>query len=379
MVKYKTCFFCNQDLDKKHDSKEHVIKNSIGGRKKVKGFICQECNNQTGNEWDNKIDESLGEYCSLLFKISRENGKVQTKKVRDNKSGKNYYFKSDGFSEIEPTHFIDEAIDKLIINAPSKNRAENYLKKLKFEYKNKGKELKTIGESNYEDIIERVEIETSFKFDIPSLDSNFSKSIVKSALALLSENSLALKSCILAKNFLQNKSIEPCLKYIYTFDPIINRPFATPLHCVYVFSKENKIDAYVELFGIARYYINLSDTYNGNKILFTYVMNPINGKELNISFNFFQDFKYEIHPRNIMKDLLDEVNFSNEIELIFNESIDYSWNKYKDIHEKFSHDLSNYFIKKALARANNRISYINFVTYRFEILINDFYKNIFKE
>ena len=69
MVKYKTCFLCDKNLNKNNDSKEHIIKNSIGGRRKVKGFICDSCNNKTGNEWDNEIDKLLGEYCSLLFQI----------------------------------------------------------------------------------------------------------------------------------------------------------------------------------------------------------------------------------------------------------------------------------------------------------------------
>jgi len=380
MVKYKTCFLCDKNLNKNNDSKEHIIKNSIGGRRKVKGFICDSCNNKTGNEWDNEIDKLLGEYCSLLFQISRENGKIQPKKVIDKITGKEYFLKKEGIIEIDPTYTLNEEEGTLTIQASSKNRAKHFQKELVSKYKSKRIELEITAKNTYEDIVEKTKIETSIPFNIPKLDSAFSKSIVKSALALLSTSELSvLEFCNLAKNFLTKDSLTPCLNYHYTFDPIKQRPFGVPLHCVYVFSHKNKIDAYVELFGIARYYINLSDTYTGNKILFTYVMNPINGKELNVNFNFFQDFKYEIHPGNIMKDLLDEVNFTNKIELIFNESIDYSWNKHKDINEKFRDDLSNYFIKKALARANNRISYINFITYRFEILINNFYKNIFKE
>ena len=48
----RKCFLCKVPLTSENDSKEHIIPQSIGGRKKVKGFICQDCNSTTGQEWD---------------------------------------------------------------------------------------------------------------------------------------------------------------------------------------------------------------------------------------------------------------------------------------------------------------------------------------
>jgi hypothetical protein len=376
----KKCFLCNTILDKKNDSKEHIIKNSIGGRKKVKGFICDKCNNKTGNEWDNEIDKSLGEYCSLLFQISRENGKIQSKKVIDKITEKEYFFKKEGIIEVNPSYTINEKEGTLTIQASSKDRARHFQKELVSKYKSKGIELKISDKSTYEDIVEKTKIETSMGFNIPQLDSGFSKSIVKSALALLSTSELSLLSfCNLAKSFLTKDNFMPCLDYHYAFDPITNRPFGVPLHCVRIFSHNNNIDAYVELFGIARYYINLSNSYKGGDISLIYAINPIDGHEIKtLSFDFNQESKNEVHPAILMRNLIEEKQFNDDIHRIFRDSIKYALGLNDNLTEKFSQDLSRYFTKEALDKANNRTNYINLVMHQFYILLNNFYSSIMK-
>ena len=59
----ETCWLCGKPMD---ESKEHVLPESITyeASLRVTGFICKNCNNQTGTEWDAEI----AAVCRLKFK-----------------------------------------------------------------------------------------------------------------------------------------------------------------------------------------------------------------------------------------------------------------------------------------------------------------------
>ena len=69
------CTLCKSEINANNGSAEHLILNAIGGRKKVEGFICQDCNSRSGSEWDNRLAQQLEPLC-LLLGISRQRGKV---------------------------------------------------------------------------------------------------------------------------------------------------------------------------------------------------------------------------------------------------------------------------------------------------------------
>ncbi len=48
-MKLKTYWLCDKELT---ETKEHIIPESMGGRKTVRGFICRDCNSETGHDWD---------------------------------------------------------------------------------------------------------------------------------------------------------------------------------------------------------------------------------------------------------------------------------------------------------------------------------------
>lgn len=37
------CALCDTEITIDNDTREHVIPNAIGGRKKISGFICENC------------------------------------------------------------------------------------------------------------------------------------------------------------------------------------------------------------------------------------------------------------------------------------------------------------------------------------------------
>lgn len=55
VVPAKECALCNSNITDKNDSNEHLIPNAIGGRKKITGFICSNCNSKSGEFWDAEL------------------------------------------------------------------------------------------------------------------------------------------------------------------------------------------------------------------------------------------------------------------------------------------------------------------------------------
>ena len=52
MNRISTCWLCDRELT---ESKEHIIPESMGGRRIVTGFICNSCNSTTGHKWDSAV------------------------------------------------------------------------------------------------------------------------------------------------------------------------------------------------------------------------------------------------------------------------------------------------------------------------------------
>lgn len=57
------------------DTFEHLMPESIGGRKGVKGFIHRGCNSKAGHVWDAALAKQLQPLC-LMFDIARQRGSV---------------------------------------------------------------------------------------------------------------------------------------------------------------------------------------------------------------------------------------------------------------------------------------------------------------
>ena len=70
----KTCWLCDRELT---ETREHIIPESMGGRKTVRGFICRNCNSETGHDWDVAVTEFESWKFHLLsnLKINPQQGK----------------------------------------------------------------------------------------------------------------------------------------------------------------------------------------------------------------------------------------------------------------------------------------------------------------
>lgn len=71
----QSCAICGVCITASNNTREHIIQNALGGRLKVRGVLCKECNSNAGKSWDAELALQLNPL-SLLLGIAREHGKT---------------------------------------------------------------------------------------------------------------------------------------------------------------------------------------------------------------------------------------------------------------------------------------------------------------
>lgn len=282
-VKSTSCVLCDCILTDESSSREHLIPRAIGGRKKVKGFICRQCNSNAGRTWDAALAESLNPL-SLLCKIKREGNEVPSQKFKFI-SGDEVVLKSDGSMTIPKPIFSKKEESgkvKIDIQARSTQEANEMLLGIKKKYPNFDIEAATKNLFLSEKYPEEP-LHIQFQFG----GGEVGRSLVKSALALAIENGISANDCNEALVYLKNANVPACFGYYYERDLIINRPKDTVLHCVAISNQntQGQLLAYVEYFSAQRMIVRLSSNYIGENIHAMYAIDPINGKEVDLIFD----------------------------------------------------------------------------------------------
>lgn len=275
------CYLCSETLTTHNDSAEHIIPNSIGGFKKVKGFICRECNNKSGSTWDTEVSKQFNKL-ALFFQVERDQGDISGE-VIETTAGEKLIYRKNALKSFSPR--IDkteiEGGVQYRISANDMKQAREIITGLKRKHPAIDIE-KTL--SNATEQVRYPEGYFQFEFSFGGLSAG--KSFVKTALALLSANGINPRICERANSYMLLDG-EPCFGHYYHSDLIINRPMGVPLHCICVKGNkaERTIQAYLEYFGVARLVISLSAQYEGEDFKYSYAINPTNGEELFINFN----------------------------------------------------------------------------------------------
>lgn len=276
------CALCDVKITEENDTKEHLIPNSIGGRKKITGFICNKCNNNSGDKWECELAKQLNPL-SLFFCINRERGDSPSQ-LFETTGGDIYKLNADGSMNPAKPIYKEEKVESgervnIHICARSVSEAKQMLQGVKRKYP----------QIELDEIFSNVKTESSYcpdmlKFNLSFGGPDAGRSIVKSALALAVKSGISLESCIEAINYLRNEDAEACFGYYYSSDLIKNRPVGIPLHCISIkgCTETKQVIGYVEYFGVQRMILCLGREYNGKEITGTYSINPITGEELDL-------------------------------------------------------------------------------------------------
>lgn len=274
------CSLCEIKLTTENDSREHIIPNSIGGRRKIKGFLCQNCNSTTGEEWDTELSKQLNPLC-LIFFIQRERGSPPSQTFKTTE-GRSLTLHSKGGMSPAKVSFEEETVDgktSIKILARDIKEAKSILKGVKNKHPTLDIEQLVSGLLPTEEYLSGM-----LEFDLAFGGPKSGKSLVKSALGLAHSAGVASSSCEQAIEYLRRDG-NPCFGYYNEQDLVENRPLNTPLHCVAIQGDPDSglLLGYVEYFGIQRMVVCLSENYTGSKISKSYAIDPVTGTELSLN------------------------------------------------------------------------------------------------
>lgn len=275
------CIVCSQLIEASNNSKEHIIPEAIGGRFKVKNFICRTCNNNAGQTWDAELAIQLRPL-SLLFGVQRQRGRTPGLPITTTAGEELTIFPDGRLVPTKPTYRKKVTTEKVKISFTARTRTEakRFLTEIKQDYPNIdieqiASDLKPM--TKYPDGIIHHKIEFGGKLS--------GRSIVKSALALAHHAGLPSHFCADALRYLRDDTAFPCFGYYYTTDLINNRPPEAPLHCISIEANPNSglILGYAEYFGVQRIVLCLGKKYSGEHIQICHSIDPRTGAQLNIS------------------------------------------------------------------------------------------------
>lgn len=289
---FKQCVLCDRPITTANDSEEHIIPNSIGGRKTVKGFICKGCNGSTGREWEAELARQLNSL-SLFFGISRDRGEVPPQ-LFETTTGEKLWKNADGSLMLhKPQYEANHTASGIQINIKARTweEARKMLKGVKAKYP----------QIDFDQVLASATAQYNYpdgmlRFNLQVGGPKFGRSIVKSVFALAVKYGVQSASCQMARDYLVNPYAEACFGYYYEHDLISNRPDDIVLHCVSVSGNPDtrQLLGYVEYFGIHRMVVCLSNNYDGIEFSNTYGINPISGEELDLG------VKLSLTPEDIL-------------------------------------------------------------------------------
>lgn len=269
------CALCDSAITAQNDSREHIIPNAIGGRKKIRRFICKRCNNESGRKWDDELTRQLSPLC-LLLSIRRDSGKIRPH-VFDTTTGEQVLLHADGrMTPARTRHTKNEADQTRRIVARTEDEAKKLIKKLKSRHPDAKVTVSETSE-HFPGLI-------GFTLSPGGLTAG--RSIVKSSLSIAVESGVNPKDCENARDYLLNERGEPCFGYYYGPDLVVDRP-DIPFHfvCVAGDPQTKQLLGYVELFGFHRMVVCLSEDYSGPELTNGYAVNPLDGTELPLTAN----------------------------------------------------------------------------------------------
>ena len=278
------CALCDEPLTGRNRSKEHIISNAIGGRKKTTDFICNTCNNTRGERWDSELAKQLN-WFSLVVGINRERGEPPKQLVRTTE-GENYWLLSDGtFSPEKSSYLMDDSDGtvKISMTAKTIEEARHRLKGISRKYP----------KLDFEKALKQLEVKTDY-LELPLQVSlslggpDVGRSLVKTACAFASVCGVPNEVSDKAIEYLRDETSEEIpFGFSYLSDLVQNRPHDKVFHCVSLHGnpKSKKLWSYIEYFGIFRVLVLLSDNYSGEYKNEIYALDPIDGSDVCIKVN----------------------------------------------------------------------------------------------
>lgn len=279
------CVLCTSEITEANNSREHIIPQAIGGRRKVSWFICRNCNSTAGNIWEAEVAKQLN-WFSTALNIKRESGKSPPSYPIQTISGVELLMHANGslaparacFNKVQTNDGKHEY--KLV--ARTESEARKIIDGLRLKHPN----------NDFQKILNDVHItshplEEPIKLELSVGGPLTERSIVKTTLAMASSMCIPMGHCKRALAFLMDQDAEPVCTAFHLRDLIKNRPHSRLFHAVAVFGNATygRLLGYVEYYGAFRYIVVLSRSYQGPDVNDCYAIDPITSEEIGLDTN----------------------------------------------------------------------------------------------
>ena len=279
----KHCAICDTPISAKNDSSEHVIPNSIGGRLKVRGFICSVCNNGMGQTWDAVLASQLN-WFSLALGTLRERGHAPAQAI-STVDGTELRLQADGtMTRSEPYFRVTErdGIASFKIFARTPDEARQMMRGIKKKYPQFDLERALQNLVNKPFKVESPE-QHRIEFGGPQAG----RSIVKTALAYSFYIGILPSMCAAAVDTLRNPYDDRGFAHFYIVDLLVSRPASELFHIISIHgnSKTGELRAYIEFYGAMRFVVKLGNNFDAVGFTSTYSVNAQSGQRANLQVN----------------------------------------------------------------------------------------------
>ena len=297
-----TCALCGDPFAVRGDSNEHIIPNSIGGRRKISGFICRDCNSATGESWDAEIWKQFS-HVAMMHGVERDRGEPPSIKIQT-VDGNRYLLLQDGSMTIEhPKFHAEPGEEGLGINVSARDETE--ARRMARQIANKYPKV------DLERLLSAMSaVETPLESPV-TFTSQFGgvlagRSMVKSAVALAATIGVDARTCDAALAHLKDDAAPAPHAFVYLRDLVANRPQLHAFNCVSVLGDPSRrtLLGYVEYFSLSRVVVILSDAYDGEPVSATYAFNPADGEtvDLHVDLNLSEEELERVRENNAVTD-----------------------------------------------------------------------------
>lgn len=274
------CALCDNPFAVAGDSGEHIIPNSIGGRRKIWGFICRGCNSSAGETWDAEIWKQFS-HVAMMHGVARDRGDPPSIRIQT-VDGNRYLLLPDGSMTIErPTYSAEQGEAGMNINISARDTKE--ARRMAKQVANKHPNLDV--ESLLDGMTAReTPLESPVTFTAGFGGELAGRSMVKSAIALTAAAGLPAHASDTAMEYLRDAAAPPPYAFFYIRDLVANRPPLHAFNCVSVVGDPSRriLLGYVEYFSMSRIVVILSEAYDGEPIQATYAFNPASGEPVDL-------------------------------------------------------------------------------------------------
>lgn len=276
------CCLCDTEITDENDTKEHLIPNALGGRRKIKGFICVDCNSKSGETWDGELAQQLHPL-AMLFEIQRERGDVAPLNVTTT-AGEKLTLRADEPLTIAKPEFNRKNLPTGGTEYKISARTMGEARKILLGLKKKHPELDVEKLLSEAEMVETLP-EGVFHFQIEIGGEVAGRSIVKSCLAMAVSLGIDSATCGHATKYLRDAQGVPCFGYYSETDLVSGRVKGVPMHCLAVRAdpESGLVLAYAEYYGAYRIVACLGEHYDDRLKEGVYCIDPRTGKELNVS------------------------------------------------------------------------------------------------